>query len=170
MKPSFHNDRLPTAALLTAACVLLTGCGEYLDTSYGQRRGVPGRSIHGTGVLADMFEQRGHDVFSWSILSPRLQQNADCIVWFPDNHDLPGDEVCSWLEDWLGDRPGRRGAGSSARWAWGSPWPAWWESRNCWSTPAASMRPRLSPAWRGSWGDGWPGRGFVPNGALPGPG
>lgn len=107
MRLLLHNRRLPTAALLAGVCALLTGCGVDLDTSYGQRRGVTGQSIHGTGVLADMFEQRGHDVFSWSILSPKLQQNADCIVWFPDNHDVPGNEVCLWLENWLDDQPGR---------------------------------------------------------------
>ncbi len=108
MKHHIHNfTRTLAAALLVGACALLTGCAEDLDTSYGQRRGLTGQSIHGTGVLADMFEQRGHDVFSWRFLSPTIRQNADCIVWFPDNHALPGDEVCLWLEDWLDERPGR---------------------------------------------------------------
>ncbi|NQU24142.1 MAG: hypothetical protein HQ567_22900 [Candidatus Nealsonbacteria bacterium] len=107
MKPLFHNRYLPTIALLTVACAMLTGCGEYLDTSYGERRGMTGQSIHGTGVLSDMFEQRGHKVISWSVLSPKLQEDTDCIVWFPDCYDTPGDDVCEWLEIWLDARPGR---------------------------------------------------------------
>ena len=54
-----------------------------------------------------MFEQAGHNVYSWGTLSPRLETRADCIVWFPDDFEPPSDEVRHWLENWLFDRPGR---------------------------------------------------------------
>jgi len=54
-----------------------------------------------------MFQQAGHKVYSWSSLSPRLWERADCIVWFPDDFQPPSEEVCDWLESWLWDKPGR---------------------------------------------------------------
>jgi len=41
------------------------------------------------------------------MLSPRLQQKADCIVWFPNDFEPPSKEVCQWLEDWLSEKPDR---------------------------------------------------------------
>ncbi|HYW81605.1 MAG TPA: hypothetical protein VE890_18615, partial [Thermoguttaceae bacterium] len=64
-------------------------------------------SVNGTAVLGRMFEQAGHKVFSWRVLSPRLQDRADCIVWFPNDFDPPEQEVCDWLEQWLCDKPNR---------------------------------------------------------------
>lgn len=91
--------------LLTAS---LAGCAEQLPVEYGQRVGVEaGASVNGTAVLADMFTAAGHRVFSWSALSPRLEERADCIVWFPDDFEPPGDEVRAWLDDWVWRRPGR---------------------------------------------------------------
>jgi hypothetical protein len=58
-------------------------------------------------VLADMFERAGHKVTSWRRLSPRLQQRADCIVWFPDDFQPPPPKVRKWLEDWLEARSDR---------------------------------------------------------------
>ncbi|MEE8452544.1 MAG: DUF4350 domain-containing protein [Thermoguttaceae bacterium] len=64
-------------------------------------------SVNGTAVLAEMFEQAGHKVFSWRVLSPRLQDRADCIVWFPNDFDPPDQEVREWLQDWLYAKPNR---------------------------------------------------------------
>jgi len=84
------------------------GCSEEIDTFYGRRKGVPGSaSVNGTAVLARMFENEGHRVFSWTSLSPRLNDRADVIVWFPNDFEAPSSEVRDWLENWLLDRPGR---------------------------------------------------------------
>ncbi len=96
--------------VLTVGVLLLalSGCRQELETEYGQRKGIVGyRSVNGTAVLGEMFEQRGHAVFSWNSLSPRLQEHADVIVWFPDDFRPPEAEVCNWLDEWLEDKPGR---------------------------------------------------------------
>jgi hypothetical protein len=54
-----------------------------------------------------MFEQKGHRVFSWMALSPKLHERADVIVWFPNDFTPPTPEVREWLEGWLLDQPGR---------------------------------------------------------------
>ncbi|MDZ7616169.1 MAG: hypothetical protein U1E05_04145, partial [Patescibacteria group bacterium] len=87
---------------------LVAGCADRLPTEYGRRTGAEGgASVNGTAVLADMFTAAGHRVFSWSALSPRLQEQADCIVWFPDDFSPPEKQVRNWLEDWLWTEPGR---------------------------------------------------------------
>ena len=97
-----------TALLLALVCLLLAGCGQDIDTAYGRRKGAGvWDSVNGTGVLAEMFEHAGHVVFSWMMLSPRLRQRADCIVWFPDDFQPPSAENRRWLEEWLEEKPGR---------------------------------------------------------------
>ena len=88
--------------------LFLAGCSRDIDTDYGQRQG-PGASasVNGTAVLGEMFEKAGHHVFSWHTLSPRVQQRADCIVWFPDDFKPPRKEVRQWLEKWLTDNADR---------------------------------------------------------------
>lgn len=97
----------PTRLLLLLSLAAI-GCTRDVDREYGRRQG-PGvdKSVNGTGVLAKMFRESGHKVFSWTSLSPRLRQRADCIVWFPDNFQPPSQEVRDWLEKWLTDKPGR---------------------------------------------------------------
>jgi len=94
-------------ALLVCVCLTAAGCGQSIQKGYGQRKG-PGASdsVSGTAVLGGMFEAAGHHVFSWRMLSPRLQR-ADCLVWFPDDFELPDEKVVEWLTDWLGAEPGR---------------------------------------------------------------
>ena len=92
------------AAALALACLAAaggSGCSEDLETAYGQRS-APGAamSVNGTAVLAGMFEEAGHQVTSWSAISPRLDR-ADCIVWFPDDFQPPSREVRERLEQWL---------------------------------------------------------------------
>ncbi len=101
---------LPSAlsALLSFGLLLLAGCSRDIETIYGQREGSEAStSVNGTAVLADMFTLAGHRVSSWQMLSPRLQQKADCIVWFPNDFEPPSKEVCQWLEDWLSEKPDR---------------------------------------------------------------
>ena len=79
-----------------------------IDTIYGQRQGLGAKhSVNGTAVLGEMFEHAGHRVFSWNALSPRLQEKADCIVWFPNDFEPPKKEVRKWLDDWLTAKAGR---------------------------------------------------------------
>ncbi len=116
------NSFRPGILLLLLAAA--AGCQEDIDTFYGRRRGTPGSSsVNGTAVLAEMFEYEGHRAFSWAALSPRLNERADVLVWFPNDFDPPTPEVREWLEEWLTDRPGRTliyvGRDfDAARWYW----------------------------------------------------
>jgi len=95
------------ATVLVGMTVFGAGCRHELNTWYG-RRSPPGQdSINGTAVLASLFEQAGHSVYSWSKLTPRLKTKADCIVWFPGRLAAPSEQVCDWLEQWLGEKGDR---------------------------------------------------------------
>ncbi len=96
------------ALLLPLAVCLLSGCGdERIDSGYGRRMGFShGESVCGTAVLAEMFAHRGHTIGSWSTLSPRIDE-AQTIVWFPDDFSGPGAEVRERLELWLSEKAGR---------------------------------------------------------------
>jgi hypothetical protein len=88
--------------------LLAAGCSPRVHTTYGQRQGLGAKdSVNGSAVLGDMFEHAGHRVYSWRVLSPRLQQKADCIVWFPNDFQTPARDVRKWLEDWMTAKPGR---------------------------------------------------------------
>ncbi len=94
--------------LVLLLVLLLAGCGKDIDTLYGQRQGAgASRSVNGTAVLGDMFQRAGHRVYSWHAFSPKLQNNADCIVWFPDDFNPPSPKVREWLDDWLKEEPER---------------------------------------------------------------
>lgn len=96
---------LATLVAILAVCSL--GCRKELQTVYGQRSG-PGatESVNGTAVFAAMFEAAGHRVSAWGSLSPRLDQ-ADCVVWFPDDFHPPSPDVVKWFERWLRAGPQR---------------------------------------------------------------
>lgn len=103
-----HPTRCLRAVPALLLLMALAGCTEQLPTEYGRRVGMEGgSSVNGTAVLADMFAAAGHRVFSWSALSPRLAERADCIVWFPDDFQPPSDQVREWFEDWVSARSGR---------------------------------------------------------------
>jgi hypothetical protein len=110
VSPSPHLPISPSvamAAVLAVAFLVASGYGEELPTDYGQRQG-PGasQSVNGTLVFSRMFETAGHRVSSWTSLSPRLDE-ADCIVWFPDDFNPPGANVVDWFDRWLAARPNR---------------------------------------------------------------
>ena len=85
---------------LTAGAILLAGCGTNINTTYGRRSGGGAASVNGTAVLGEMFKKSGHDVHSWTSLSPSLSE-ADVIVWAPDDFDPPSARTQAWLNDWL---------------------------------------------------------------------
>ncbi len=99
--------RTACGPLLLSAVIALSaaGCSKEIETAYGRRKGPATYSVNGTAVLGEMFEAAGHEVYSWPWLSPRVQDRADCIVWFPDDFEPPNQEVRDWLEDWLLDAP-----------------------------------------------------------------
>ncbi|MBX9792009.1 MAG: hypothetical protein K2Y37_24055 [Pirellulales bacterium] len=90
---------------MLALVALAGGCARELPSDYGHCRGSS--SVNGTAVFANLLTQAGHKVRSWRWLSPRVQQNADVLVWAPDNFAPPSDKVRRWIEDWLLARPGR---------------------------------------------------------------
>ncbi|MGD9644183.1 MAG: DUF4350 domain-containing protein [Pirellulales bacterium] len=102
--PLARRSALRFAVALSLAA-LAVGCARPLPDDYGHCRGS--NSVNGTSVLANMCTQAGHKVRSWRWLSPRVQENADVLVWAPDSFDPPSAKVRHWIEDWLLDRPGR---------------------------------------------------------------
>lgn len=95
------NSRCSRIATLFALLWLTSGCSsEYLNETYGGRSGYGFGSVNGTAVLGEMFIAAGHDVRSWRVMSPSLN-DADVIVWFPSDFGAPSSEAQSWLYDWL---------------------------------------------------------------------
>ncbi len=87
------------------------GCGSStgeLEDYYGSRQPTRGGdvSVNGTGVLARMYEAQGASVLSVRRLSPRVF-DADTIVWFVDNGELPSQSVINWFDYWLSAQPNR---------------------------------------------------------------
>ena len=77
-----------TSLVLLGATASTLAQEDDLDATYGQGNQSEGRySINGTGVLAQMFEDRGHSVFYSRVLG-RPTRKADVIIWAPDNLSL----------------------------------------------------------------------------------
>jgi hypothetical protein len=94
--------------LVGMLALIIVGCGpKGIDVVYGQRKGASWPSVNGTGVLGRMLGDAGFTVFSWGMLSPRLRQRADCIIWFPNDFEPPEQDVCDWLDEWLTEEPDR---------------------------------------------------------------
>ncbi len=108
MKGRRHDAaRWPLAGMVLAAG-MLSGCEAPVETSYGRTSQIlGGQSVNGTSVLAHMFQQAGHKVHSWSVLSPAVHR-ADIVVWFPDRFRAPRPEARQWLTRWLSKVGGRR--------------------------------------------------------------
>lgn len=106
IRPDARRNANPLGCSLLAGLLLVAGgCGEEVYSDYGHRGGYTQTSLNGTRVLGDMLIAAGHQVRSRSYISPSLE-NADVIVWFPDDFDAPSLEVEAWLTTWLstGDR------------------------------------------------------------------
>jgi hypothetical protein len=101
--------RLLAAIALLLGGVSLSGCGlTELPTYYGRQQiTLMDASVNGTDVLAGMLEAAGHEVIERRSLITSAMQSIDAIVWFPNDHQAPGEEVCEWLDGWLDAGPGR---------------------------------------------------------------
>ena len=92
--------------LLCLTALVASGCGpSRVEKSYGRSRGS---SINGTGVLAELFRQRGDEVRAAVRLNDTLSQWADVLVRFSMHPGPPDAEEARWMLDWLRGRPGRR--------------------------------------------------------------
>lgn len=105
---------LPAFGVAFALLVLLVGyaltatpSNESLPSDYGRRRGTGyGPSVSGTAALAEIFKKAGYRVQTFTRLSPKLNE-ADVIVWAPDDFEPPSKEQREWLENWLYEGQGR---------------------------------------------------------------
>ncbi len=87
--------------MLVMVALLLVGCSKTtsIDDTYGRRRAADGgNSVNGTRVLARMFEEAGNRVSTARRLSDRLD-DADVIVWAPDDFEPPTVEQREFLEN-----------------------------------------------------------------------
>jgi hypothetical protein len=97
------NPTGPTTLFaMFALLALSSGCKDEVHSEYGFRSGYFETSLNGTRVLGDMFAEAGHRVRSWTYLSPSLE-NADVIVWLPNDFEPPTSDVEAWLTHWLTD-------------------------------------------------------------------
>ena len=92
----------PVVATLLLA---LSGCSPGVDTTYGRSRVA---SINGTGVLAEMFRERGHQVRAAVRLTQELHDWADVIVRFSTHPGPPPKDEAEWYGKWLDANPGHR--------------------------------------------------------------
>ena len=102
------SPRLPLpASILLALALACSGLPQgTANRLRSAQRSRATESVNGTAVFAEMFEAEGHRVSSWSSLSPRLDQ-ADCIVWFPDDFQPPVRRLSIGSSTWLQARPQR---------------------------------------------------------------
>ncbi|HOP76577.1 MAG TPA: hypothetical protein PLD05_03760 [Thermogutta sp.] len=94
------------SVLVIALAVYLWPAPE-VDVTYGTMGWLGRKSINGTWVLAEMVRRSGHSVSRSTHLSPMLKEQADCLIWFAADPNVPHESVVTWLEDWLKAKPGR---------------------------------------------------------------
>ena len=93
------------SALALAVSLIVAGCSPGVDTSYGRSRST---SINGTGALAGMVRDGGHEVRAAVRLSDELSDWADVLVRFSPVPGPPPRDEAKWYADWLNHAPGRR--------------------------------------------------------------
>jgi hypothetical protein len=95
--------------VVTLASVLLAGCeprAKTVSTAYGGRRGEAASSVNGLSILADMFQRAGYQVTSRSNTGSGIN-DAQVIVWAPNNFAPPTAEERERIEEWLAAETGR---------------------------------------------------------------
>lgn len=92
---------------LSALVVLLlaTGCSSHLDTRYGLRDSGT-HSVNGVRVLDARLAELG-SLTSFPRLSPRAAKR-DMLVHLALVPELPDEEACTWIRDWLHAGPRRQ--------------------------------------------------------------
>jgi hypothetical protein len=78
--------------------LVAVGCAEPLETAYGRTRG---RSINGTGALAELFREQGHSVRTAIRQSDELKDWAEVIVRFAPYPGPPDRKEADWYLSWL---------------------------------------------------------------------
>ncbi len=107
--PKPGEQRADSAAWLSIACMvalIAAGCSKpVIETKYATGTGRAGRaSLHGTGLLVEAFRQAGHEVIFEHRFSKRLDE-ADIVLWFPDDYGCLTDRQAEYIRDWLRSHP-----------------------------------------------------------------
>jgi hypothetical protein len=103
---------VPSTCKLAAVALLLAAMGgcarktERLSTMYGGRRGEAASSVNGLSILAEMFQQAGYQVSSRSNAGSGIDE-AQVIIWAPNNFAPPTQEERDLIESWLAEESGR---------------------------------------------------------------
>jgi hypothetical protein len=97
---AFERHVAGGAMLLLGALLLGTsGCAPLApDATYGRSRGA---SVNGTGVLAALLRDAGHEVRTAIRLTPELDDWADVVVRFAPRPGPPERDEAAWYSDWL---------------------------------------------------------------------
>jgi hypothetical protein len=104
--PAPHGPGRLAIALLGLASLATPGCTSGgLETSYGRARG---KSLNGTGVVADLLREAGHEVRSAVRLTGELDDWADVIVRFAPRPGPPARDEADWYLKWLSHGGERR--------------------------------------------------------------
>ncbi len=96
--------RSPRTVIAAVFVLLLTGCGDPLDSRYGVTE--PG-SINGCAVLHDILKSRTN-LRDADVLGPRLKVDGELLVHVARTRAVPDDAACTWIENWLHDQDGRQ--------------------------------------------------------------
>lgn len=92
--------------LAAALLVVFAGCHKSPGDSGSQNSREDGgerfsASVNGLTVLADMLTAAGDTVRMRRKLSPVLQEEADVVIWAPDDFSAPDADACKQIDDWL---------------------------------------------------------------------
>ncbi len=100
------SRRVAAISFLALGGLTLSGCSSTtLDTNYGH---VRGKSINGTGALAELFREQGHEVRAAVRLTDELNEWADVIVRFAPYPGPPEREEAGWYFAWLRENSRRQ--------------------------------------------------------------
>ncbi|MGZ3356955.1 MAG: hypothetical protein ACXVBO_19145, partial [Isosphaeraceae bacterium] len=91
-------------ALVVVALARGSGNAHALESGYGSSMGS---SVNGTGALAALLRNQGHEVRTVWRLTAELGGWADVIVRFAFAPGPPDREEARWYDDWLESRPER---------------------------------------------------------------
>jgi len=91
-------------ALMVVALARGTGSAHAVESGYGSSIGS---SVNGTGALAALLREQGHQVRTARRLTSELAGWSDVIVRFSFAPGPPDREESLWYHAWLENRPGR---------------------------------------------------------------